>query len=766
MNIKRSTIGLISLILAVISSHARSVSGVVVAESDSTAIAGATCRLFDGIDAVAVATSAADGSFTVSTDLDSALKVEIGLTGYSPTEILIHSGDKNVDLGNVFLSEGVALGEVTVTAATEIDSRGRTIVYPGAAEVKASASSISLFQKLPLAGLEANPINRSMSVDGGSPYILINGVPSTIDDVNSLQPKDIAKIEYSRVTPARYADKGTNGFINIILKKRTDGGQVYLWGRSATATAFMDGNFKASYHQGASQFTLNYNPTWRNYAEVYDNRVESYIGDDFKVDIEEHDRNPFYYHGHQLQLKYDYTPNDATLFSATFRAAPGYSGRRVIGHNFDSELGDYDYRNHTDSKDFSPSLDLFLRRDFNDKNSLEAQIVGTLSSDDYHRENKYIYADATSDEYLVDVEGRRRSIISEISYIHDFSDKTQLSGGFQNTLSRSTNTYLSTGYKPVLTENNNYLYARLGQQIGKVYFSVSTGLKMFWIKNDLNKRNFIRNRTAAQFQWTIDQKWTMSGSFRYGPVIPSLTALTDYPQQVSPYLISNGSPDLKVADSFVYQLTPGFRYKKLSSSLMVRYANTPNAIISDVRYLGGKKFLSQSINTKSSDVFSANINLRLNDIRGFGASVDFGVGRYECSGEGWSDKLTSFEGSFSLWWNNGPFTIAYWRKIPGKYLSGHIERRDENGDALQFEFQPDKHWTFSASWMYMFDVKGTKYPSWGHSETNPFHNERYIKNNGNMVVLSASYSADFGSIFRGGRRSLNNSDNGSSILKL
>lgn len=35
-----------------------------------------------------------------------------------------------------------------------------------------------------------------------------------------------------------------------------------------------------------------------------------------------------------------------------------------------------------------------------------------------------------------------------------------------------------------------------------------------------------------------------------------------------------------------------------------------------------------------------------------------------------------------------------------------------------------------------------------------------------MVVLSISYSADFGSIFRSSRRSLNNSDNGSSLLKM
>lgn len=68
--------------------------------------------------------------------------------------------------------------------------------------------------------------------------------------------------------------------------------------------------------------------------------------------------------------------------------------------------------------------------------------------------------------------------------------------------------------------------------------------------------------------------------------------------------------------------------------------------------------------------------------------------------------------------------------------------------------------------MYMFDKEGTKYPSWNYSSTNPATNYRHITHNGNMVVLSVSYSADFGSIFRSARRSLNNSDSGSALRKM
>lgn len=747
--------------------HARDISGTVLSENDSTALPGAICslRAEDG-KTIGTVSAAADGSFSISTERKTRLMLEVGMTGFNPASVIIKAGGNDISLGNIYLDEGTLLQEVTVTGNQVIESKGRTIVYPSGADVKASSTTISLFQKLPLAGLEANPINRTLSVDGGTPMILINGVPSSMDDVKALQPKNIDKIEYSRSTPARYADKGTSGLLSITLKKQDDGGEVFLWGRSATATAFMDGNFRASYHQGPSQFSLYYNPSWRNYKEAYDNGYSSFIGDDFRIDLESHDRNPFNYFMNQAKLKYNFSPTVKTLFSATLNIFSLTNKSDFYGTNLDTWLGDYDNVNRNKDKTLTPSLDLFFRHDFNDRNSIEAQMVGTLTSNDYMRDNTYEYAGGNKDSYLVDVNARRRSLITEISYIHSFSQKTSLSAGFQNTLSHSRNRYKDTDYAPVLTENNNYIYASLGQQIGRFYFSLASGMKMFWVKNDVNRRHFIRNLTTLQLNWNINDKWTIKGWFRYSPNIPSLSSLTDYPQQTSPYLVSNGNPDLKVAETFSYRLSPSFRYRKLTATLMAGYTDVKNNVISDIRYMGDRRFLSQSINARMNRTYSTNLNMSLNDIHGFGANVTIGFDRYESAGDGWTNSLDSFWGNMSVWWNKGPFTISYWRTFPGKFLSGHYVGKNENGDALGFQYNPDKHWRFGVDWMYMFDVKGTKYPSWNYSSVNPGYKERYIKNNGNMVVISVSYSANFGSIFRTAKRTLNNSDQSSSILKL
>lgn len=172
---------------------ARTISGVIYSDSDSTSVVGASCRLFSGDNFIGGTATDGRGAFELDTDIKSKLRLEVSMTGFNTAEIMIDkSGD--VKVGDVYITEGVALDEVTVTAGQMTESRGRTILFPSASDVKASSTAISLFQKLPLAGLQANPVNRSLSVDGGTPVILINGVPSTIDDFNALQPKDIAKI--------------------------------------------------------------------------------------------------------------------------------------------------------------------------------------------------------------------------------------------------------------------------------------------------------------------------------------------------------------------------------------------------------------------------------------------------------------------------------------------------------------------------------------------------------------------------------------------
>lgn len=745
--------------------QARQISGLVLSENDSTAIVGAVCELKSDAATAIKAAGDVNGAFTINTSDRKAATLSVSAVGYGQAEIVIRDGGHDIKDLKIYLPDIKTLEAVTVTAAAATMRNGRTIVYPSAQEASASASSVELFQKLPLPGLTADPINRLLSVDGGSPMILIDGVPSAMSDINALKAKDIERVEYSRITPARYADKGYKGLLQITLKHRNDGGSIELWARSATATAFVDDYVNATYHQGPSQFKLYFYNSWRNYQRVYDNTTQSYVGDDFRVDLESHDRNPFNYVINQLQLGYTYRPDSKTLFSAKLSGGINPSGRRYIADTKDSYAGDYESTSKSASKYTTPSLDLFFKKDFDDANSLEVQAVGTLRFEDYNRTNTYYIDPANPQVYDVEIDNTRRSLITEIAYRHRFGNASELGAGFQNTLSHSRNKYIGTDYRPILTENNNYGYVNYGFTIDKFNFWLASGVKIFRMENGENKRDFVRNLSNVNINWDISNEWSLQANFNYSPSIPGLSALTDYKQQTTPYLIDNGNPNLKVAEYFNYRLMASFSHKKFFASLTAYYSNANNPRTDEYFYLGDKKFLSQTVNYTTNEGAGASLQMKLSGIAGFGGNVRLDVDWTHTQGTTWNKNLTTFYAYGSFWWSRGPWTITYWRKIPCKNLHGPYIGKEENGDGLSVTFRPDKHWMIQAGWWYMF-ARGTEYPQWNISTTAPAYTDRYIKDNANMVVVTASYTADFGSIFRSGRRSLNNADNSSSILQL
>lgn len=758
---------LLMLLLGVMGAEAKEIRGIVLAEQDTTPVVAAKCILMADGKPIADVLTDDKGVFTLSTPLKGKLMVTIDKDDFNPTDVIVDAGAKEVNLGNVWLSSGTLLDELKVDGSITFDAKGRTIVYPSQADVKASPNSLSLFSKLPLSGMLADPVFRTITVLGDSPTILIDGVLSTLQDLLLIKPANIEKIEYSILPPARYANGNSKGFISVTLKQRNDGGDVYVWVRAPFNAVMDDASVRASYHQGPSAFTLSCSPSWRNYHKVYDTIEESYIGNDgFRIDQVSKDCNPFNYFMLPASLRYIYAPNSATVFTATLNMSLYKSHRLQYGETQEFLHNDFDFENEQNNNDLSTSLDLYFRRDFNDKSSLEAQMVGTLSDNRYDRDNSYFYHDGRTESYPIDIKSKRRSLITAVSYVHNFSDYTSLTAGVKNTLSHSRNLYRTTDYEPTLTENNNYVYVSVSQMINKVYLTARTGTLLYWLRNDDNKRNYARNLTSFQVQWTPMQMFSLNGYADYSSGLPGLSSLTDYAQQISPYLISNGNPDLKGSHYISTYVGPTFRYKKLSVGMRVSYVRSINSVYNAYSYIGDGMFLSQSENAKHDDSWSGGLQVQMNDLKGFGFNVYVEYGHTATAGSDWKLSLASWSGWINLWYNIGKFTLAYYRKFPGKYLNAQTIGKDENSDALSLIYRPNMHWDITASWMYMFDGHGTKYPMKRISAVAPWQVDRYIRDNGNMVALSVSYSADFGSIFRTKKRTLNNSDRGNAILQL
>lgn len=745
--------------------NARTISGQILSSSDSIPLKGLSCSL--GPDSLSTNQTITDslGNFILSASDHKYFKLEISSPDIFPLYIDISPGNKDIPLKEIYVDKVTTLDELSVSADYIIHSRGRVISYPSETDIETSSSSIELLQKMPFDGLSVNPISRNIEVEGGTPVILINGIPSSIEALRNIQIQDILKIEYSRFTPAKYADSKKTGLLSIFLKERPDGGFFSFWGRSALNTKFLDASLSGKYVYKNSQFSILYTPSWRNYNKVYTTSLQDYISDDITVSLHEKSSAPFYYISNNLELKYDLSYKPGNLLSVSFSMEPFKDQRRQFGDSFDSILGSYSMNNSNHQNSINPSLDLFYHHEFSPSDALEVEVTGTIRSQKIVSLSKYEYP-TFQNEYLLNTTSKRNSLISEISYSHSMPFDATLNTGFQNTVSYNRNHYHTTDYKPFLSENNNFLYVSYEQSLNNVWYMIYTGAKMFWTKNDMTKRHFVKNISSVSASWKINTKWNMKASCSYSPNIPSLSQLTNYPQQISPYLFSDGNPNLKTTTESSIKLTGSYSHSLFSIDLTALGILYNHPIYASTKPSTAERFLISPDNFKKASLVAGDINFNLNTFHGFGANLQCMLAYYKTSDIMWKHSLTSFSADINVWWNHGPFTITYWRKFPGKYLNGQTIENDENGDLLSFTYKTTKNLSIELSWWYMFEKKGTRYISKELSSISPGHQFTYIKNNSNMIVLTLNYTIDFGRKLDTTKRTLKNKDTESAIYKL
>ncbi len=144
-----------------------------------------------------------------------------------------------------------------VKSGNVINRVDKSIIIPTANQLRNSNSSLSLLQNMNLPGLYVDVIEQNVSINGSQPIYKIDGVTKTKHDILSVNPKNIARIEYEDSPSIRNIDKNVGGVINIILKKREDGGSFRGSALGSPMTEFLNTDLYGSYNRAKSEFSVN-----------------------------------------------------------------------------------------------------------------------------------------------------------------------------------------------------------------------------------------------------------------------------------------------------------------------------------------------------------------------------------------------------------------------------------------------------------------------------------------------------------------------------
>ena len=260
---KLGLVCLLSLLFGVASAGVV-VSGVV-KESKGSAVGYATVAAEQSGSVIVALAAGADGRFELSLKDDGDYTVEISAVGYQSVTRKVSAVGKPIDLGEIILTEGVAVDAVAVTIQKPIViADAEKLSYSVEDDPEAQSSTLEeIIRKIPQLTIDAEG---KVLMNGQSDCkILVNGRAAGAmgrnfnDIIKSMPASSIKKIEVITNPSMKYDAEGAGGVLNIITSKtKFDGynGSVNLTGSNYFDRNY-NGQFSGNFALQKEKFSLS-----------------------------------------------------------------------------------------------------------------------------------------------------------------------------------------------------------------------------------------------------------------------------------------------------------------------------------------------------------------------------------------------------------------------------------------------------------------------------------------------------------------------------
>ncbi len=727
----------------------------------------ATVRLYNPLDTTFITGGATNenGDFVIPVNYQN-LMMKISCIGYKSIQRAVSPGR----IGTITIyTNPTLLNTLTVTEKAVDFVDGHIEAKPSTTQVEHSYNFFSLLNMQPFPGLEVDEVERTISAFGAAPIILVNGIERNTSYLMSLQPKNVAKINYYTTVPPKYLASGANVVIDIIMKSPKEGGSFFTEMQTSLSSRFFDGDLGFTYNQGKSEFLLKYSTNYRNYHDRFINKTESFVGDDFRVDIEQTDtRAPMHYWNHYINADYTYRPdnNQALVASADIWT--------VNSHNYqdgwikDSYMGNYQMKSKLRRSQLTSNMNVYYQKNWEGGRSLEANVSATYQPMDYTRNLTQTYEDGGIETYPSNVETDYTSANLAITYQHPINKNNALTFNLGNAYYDTRSHYEENGFDAFNKSYRLIAFGAWSTRFGKSRLVAHGGLNFHAYSN--NDRSWSKPFFNASLSYSVPfgKGFTFTFASALKPIVPQLSELVENDQRYDGYIWVTGNPQLKTGYYLNFQPKLWFSTKKFWTYAFIdtQKGFRPNYL--EYFYLGDKQFKKMYVNAESTWKVSPTIVLGLREVfdKHFSARFAISYNNYYARLYGGEvNRHKSIYCMLNLWGYFGKWTVAATYKKPTVALNANMLVQEENLAGLSVDYRLNKSMSFRASWRWMLDKRGTYYPSESIGGNVHFYDGvAYIKDNYMQVEVGFRYDINFGRIFKRVRRSLNG-NNGQADVK-
>ena len=723
---------------------------------------------------ISVSTTNKTGFFSLNFSKHSSFMLKFSHIGYQDILIVLNECNESVDLGIITIEEDIInLNDVVIKVNTRIEKIDRQIIFPTENQIETSTSGYEILNKLALPGLliDENLHTVSNLSGNGEVQIRINNVIASKEDIISLNPKDLLRVEYIDNPGVRYGEN-MGIVVNLIVKRQTSG--LVAGVNLTNALSYGLDNFYLKANRKRSEYGFSYSFGYQNFDKLFVDEIDNYtMLDNTLFSIEKKGTtSELKKHTHNSQLNYTSYIHEQSVFNAVLRFV-SENNPINIQNQIVTETNYYEYNLIRDVSDnfISPSLDLYYQLKTDNNQSFTTNIVGTYISSDYSYSQKEfdLSMENQIDEYAYKALGEKYSLITDFIYEKMFNN-INFSSGLQYTQNYLENQYQSVEKSTSKMVNSNYyLYSQIKGNILQLNYMTGIGISSQNYKQKLESFSYWTFRPSISVSYPVIKNGNLSYQFNIRTHLPEIHNLSDISLQINRFEYIVGNPNLKPFRNYINRLSFSFQTTKLYTQISAIYMISPKAIMQIIERkiddFGNIVFQFAPLNQKSMNQFVTQGYLQFDIIpdkfliMGYG-----GINRFFSFGNHYTRTYTSFFGGLQGFVYLGQWSIS--GNINSRYNSLFGETIWYNEPSSDFNLNYKiKDIQLGISWLYPLQNNGLN-----NKEVlmNPFitkEKQTTMKDYGNMILLKFVWNISTGRKYHDVQKTINNSDLDSGVIK-
>lgn len=607
----------------------------------------------------------------------------------------------------------------------------------------------------------------SISYKGDSNVVLLlNGVATTHEELQSLSKEDISKVDVYENPPAQYALNGASYVLNVITKRNITGGNIALYALDSFHPVDGNNNVSMFYNHGNNRFSLTYNNEIKRYKKYRTDETLSYTFDDVEYSKRKTGKDsPFNRDNNTFNLGFMNGMADKYQFNVNLSASI-HEEKKDLYQDIEYHDGSLcEGLRNSYNKYNKYAANLYFSRNWKNGKNLLFDITGTKYDTQYRSSYKEQTAGQDIFNSLSAYTTDKYSVLSTLQYKFKSLGGTftiGLNDAYQNSQQKDTDEETIK-----LSQNTLYGYFQFSKKLGKLQYQLIAAAKYLNVNKDGTE---VYNRIKPTPRFNISYRPTSKSFFRlqYSCMTtePSVSLLSETEQWLDNYYVYRGNGNLKPYSAHQFTLSSSYTDKHYDFSALLLYKYAPDEIVNNFSYT--KSYILQSYeNLKYKNEYGGQISMNVyplsNKALKFSATGIYmhfhGKERTGSKWNGYRYQLMLSANYTAKKWEIGAFY-----QYPGQTVEGQLEMPRAEYLCLDFSYKPIENLSMGIEWNQPFFhafKEGEKTTERAILQSNI---ENLIHDYKNMVQFKLSYNLSFGRQWKGGTQKKRNEDNDSGVL--